>query len=1042
MRLKAVRFSFTVAFLLICAASCFAQSAGGVAGISGVVRDPSGAVVPNAKVVISSATQGILRTLTTNGDGVFTAPSLTPQPGYKVTVSQPGFNTYEAGNLDLTVGQNLDLNVRLTVGTSTTQVDVAAAAELLEDTKTDVSGLVNSRAIQDLPINGRRVDSFVLLTPGVSDDGNYGLLTFRGVAGQNSFLVDGTDTTEQFYNENAGRTRISSQISQDAVQEFQVVSSNYSAEYGRAMGGIVNTVTKSGGNDIHGTAFWYYRSTGFEARDPLSGLTQSERRNQLGGTVGGAIKKDKLFYFLNTEVTRRNFPMSDSLNTVAVNPTTQTWIGCGTTTSSNPLAATAAQCAAINALLPRFYGQVPRTLDQELYFAKLDYHLSDRNSLSASFNFLHDKSPNGIQSGITSTSGAALTGNGDDSVTVRNGHVGWTMVPTSSFVNELRFGIATDRQADTFDQSELGQGLGYLQVSVNGTALGPASYLPRVEPSERRLQYQDNATWTKGRHTIKFGFDIADTEDYVYYISPAFGSYTYQTVNLFALDYSGNTTGAKYWQKYSQAFGNPVLDTTIKDLGFYLQDQWRVTDRLSVQYGARYEYAVLPQPGVCNPNYPDTCHLPSPSTNLAPRAGISYRLNDKTVLQAGFGMFYARFQGGTIDDLFTTGNGLYQTSLSLTGCAAGTTGCTSSQIAATASGPSFPNALSSAAAPSTVSGVALQFAAPNLKTPYSEQGNITIQRQVTRDSTLSVSYLWSRGVQLYGIRDLNLPATTTNFTYTIDNTSGAAVGSYTTPVYTGNRPDSRYAGVYQDENGVNSYYNGLAVQFNKRFSHGLQALASYTWSHEIDDGQSYSESTDNLFLSNANAWLYNGNYKADKGTGIEDQRHRFVFSGVWAPKITSRTDAFSKYLVNNWQLSTIVTMMSGHPYGSESIKVNDTPVSGMFSNFNLDGSGLSGRVPFLPVDSYVLPSMYRADARISKIIPFGETGKRALSLNFEVFNVANNWSARGYSSSQAYTESKGVLTPTPASLYVPSNDAIPPDGTEARRLQISARFVF
>ncbi len=212
----------------------------------------------------------------------------------------------------------------------------------------------------------------------------------------------------------------------------------------------------------------------------------------------------------------------------------------------------------------------------------------------------------------------------------------------------------------------MGQGLGYLQVSVNGTSIGPASYLPRVEPSERRLQYQDNATWTKGEHTFRFGFDIADTEDYVYYISPAFGSYTYQTVNAFALDYSGATAGGKYWQKYSQAFGNPVADFSIKDYGFYLQDQWRATDRLSVMIGARYEYAQLPQPGICNHDYPDTCHLSSSPDNLAPRIGVSYRLDQKTVLQAGYGMFYARFQGGTIDNLFTTGNGLYQTSVSLT----------------------------------------------------------------------------------------------------------------------------------------------------------------------------------------------------------------------------------------------------------------------------------------------------------------------------------------------------------------------------------------
>ncbi len=1035
----------SAALFLLLTAPVFAQSAAGLAGISGVVKDPSGASVPNAKVVISSQSQGTLRSLSTNSDGVFTAPALTPGEGYSVTVTASGFNTYEAKDLALLVGQNLDLRIALSVGSAGTKIEVSSEAPLVEDTKTDLSQVVNQQQIQELPINGRRVDSFVLLTPGVSDDGNYGLLTFRGVAGQNAFLVDGTDTTEGFYNENAGRTRINSQISQDAVQEFQVVSSNYSVEYGGAMGGVVNTVTKSGGNELHGGGFWYYRSTGFNARDPFSAYVPSEKRNQIGATLGGAIKKDKLFYFLSTEDTWRNFPMTSSLNTTAVNGATQTWNSCGvatTTSTTNQPAASAAQCAAINALLPRFYGQLPRTLAQELYLGKLDYHLSERNMVSASFNFLHDKSPDGIQTGVSSTSGSALTGNGDDSVTVRNGHVAWTLNPTSSFVNELRWGLATDRQADTFNQSSLGQGLGYLQVSVNGTSLGPAAYLPRIEPSEVRNQFQDNAALTKGRHTIKFGFDIATTADYVYYISSAFGSYTYNTVNAFALDYSGNTAGTKYWSKYTQAFGNPAIDYRINNYNFYLQDEWRATDRLTILAGLRYEYTKLPQPSVCNHDYPETCQVSSSPNNLAPRVGLTYRVNDKTVLQAGYGMFYARFQGGTIDNLFTTGNGVYQTTMSLTNCATGTSGCTSTQIAQGAGGPVFPNALAALPTNATVSAPALQILAPNIKTPYSEQGNIGIQRQVSRDIGVSVSYLWSRGVQLYGVRDINFPTATTNYTYTIDDTSGNAVGSYTTPVAIGNRPDTRYGMIAYDENGVNSYYNGLAVQANKRFTHGLQAMLAYTWSHELDDGQSYGESTNNLFLSNPYYWLFNGNYRADYGTGAEDQRQRVVLSWVWAPRFTHSSGAISRYLINGWQLSSITSMASGHPYGNETITTKDTPVSGMFSNYTLNGVNFSARVPWLPVNSYMYPAMYRQDASLTKEIPFGEGDRYKLRLRFDVFNVPNTWAARSFTSSQAYTELKGVLTPTPGNLYVPSGDAVPPDGSEARRMQVAIRFTF
>jgi hypothetical protein len=1024
----------TVAVLAILSSiPVLAQAVAGTGGISGVVRDASGATVPGAQVIVENGSKGIRRALETNEAGVFTAPALVPAAGYVVRVSKEGFAPYEAKDLEILVGQNVSLNVTLAVGATQQQVEVVAAAPLVEQTKTDVSGVVNNRAIQELPINGRRVDTFVLLTPGVNNDGNYGLLSFRGTAGGNSFLVDGTDTTQQYYNENAGRTRIAAQISQDAVQEFQVVSANYSAEYGRAMGGIVNTVTKSGSNDLHGTAYWFYRSTGFNARDPFSTSVPSEKRQQIGGSLGGAIKKDKLFYFLNSEVTRRNFPIDSSLNTVAVDPTTRTWKSCGVGSSTMP-AATPEQCAAINALLPRFYGVIPRQLNQELYFGKLDYHLNDTNTLSASFNFLHAISPNGIQTAAALTTGTALTSNGNATVAVKNGRLVWTSVPSSNFVNEARFGFAADRQADTLNDQLLGSGLGYLTVSVNSTNIGAVNYLPRVNPSERRFQWQDNATWTKGTHTIKFGADIANTEDYIWSISNYSGSYTYQTVNAFALDYSGNTTGAKYWQSYSQTFGTPSIDFKINSFAFYLQDQWRASQKLTVNYGARYEYEKLPQPKVCNPDYPLTCSIPSSPTNLAPRLGLAYQLNSKTVLQAGFGMFHARFQGGTISNLLTTGNGVVQTAISLS----------ASQTAQLAAGPVFPNKLAALPASGSPATPNIQMLAPGLKTPYSEQGNIGIQRQLSSDLALNVSYIWSRGIQLYGVRDLNLPTATLPWTYTINDPSGNPAFTYTTPVIVGDgvgngRPDKRYGTIAYGENGVNSYYNALAVQLNKRFSHGLQGMLSYTWAHEIDDGQGMGQSTNSLWLSSATYWLNNGDYKGDKGSGSLDQRHRFVLSWVWAPVVKFDNPILNK-IANNWQLSSITTMQAGRPAGTLQAYLTDKPPVKNAFGYSLNGSGLSYRAPWLPVNSYYYPANYKSDARLSRIVPIHESYK--LYLNFEVFNIANTWSATNYTSSRAYQGSKGVLTEMPQNLYVPSAAYGSPDGTQARRMQISARFVF
>lgn len=1011
------------ALLLFSLPPIFAQSAGGVAGISGVVRDPSGSIVPNAKVVVSSVGRGDVRSVTTNGDGIFAAPSLPPGAGYKVTITASGFAPYVASDIDLQVGQNLNLNVSLAVGQTTVSVEVSAAAQLIEDQKTDVSQVVGTREISDLPINGRRVDSFVLNTPGVTNDATFGLLTFRGVAGNNSFLLDGNDNTEQFYDENAGRTRIQSQISADAVEEFQVVSANVSAEYGRAMGGVVNTVTKSGTNDVHGSAFYFLRSTGFDAHDPYSAFNPTEHRIQTGGTVGGAIVKDKLFYFLSADITRRNFPFVDSqIKAGFLDSVNQVWLTCGAP-------ATPAQCNAINGLLPRFYGQIPRKASNDLYFGRVDYHLNDKNTFSASFNFLRWKSPNGIQTGLSSTTGAGITGNGDDSVAVRNGKATWTSVISSSMVNSFRYGLDTDRQADGFDQAELGGGLGYLDVSVAGVQLGPATYLPRVEPLEVRHEIADDLSWAKGKHTIKLGMTFEHVNDNVNYLSNRYGSYTYPTVTSFAQDYTGNTTGAKDWSAYSQTFGNPLVDYSIKDIGFYLQDQWKVSDRLSLTLGARYEHSFMPPPPAANPGYPLTgATLHTGNVNLMPRVGLAYRLNEKTVIRAGAGTFFARIIGGMLDDVYT-GNGIYQISDSLT----------SSNATLLAAGPVFPNALAAPVTGITSGASTLDVLSPKLKTPYSEQASIALERQIAKDTVVTVSGIFSRGVNLYGTQDINAPALGASYTYTLSGAPAGFPSAYTTQVYsTTVRPNPSFGAIYEETNGVSSWYDALVASVQKRFTHGFQADASYTWSHEIDDGQ--GAATNAIFGFSDALWTYNGQYGFDKGSGSLDQRQRFTFTFVWAPTLWHSSTAFAKYVVNNWQLSSITTLQSGRPTGSATIKMNDTPTTMLYSADALNGFNGNFRVPFIPANSLYTPWVEQENFRLTKIIPLPREGMR-LGLSFEAFNIANNWSPTALTT-QMFTEAKGVLTYTPAAFGVGTSDGGFPDGTQARRLQVSARFTF
>ncbi len=1016
--------------LLLClgSSSVFAQAVAGLAGISGTVRDASGSAVPAATVVVANESKGIRRSLETNGSGLFTAPALVPSDGYMVTVSKAGFATHEVKQVVLTVGQNLDLNITLGVSASATQVDVTAEAPVVDDTKTDVSQLVDSRQIVDLPINGRRVDSFVLLTPAVVPDGTFGLISFRGVAGGNSFLTDGNDTTDQFYNENAGRTRISSQISQDAVQEFQVISDNFAAEYGRASGGVVNTVTRSGTNAIHGTAYWFFRNRTLNARDRYANFNPPEWRHQAGGSIGGAIKKDKIFYFLNYEKTKRSFPLIASVtsaplfNANGVFQNTQT---NGQPTCGAP--ATAAQCsAAVNFVTTRNFGTIPRTVDQDLAFGKIDWRPSERNTFSFSANYLRWVSPNGIQTQAVLNNGNGIGNNANSTVRTRYGRANWTSIINSSTVNEARFGWFKDRLADDASSDFLTPALGKAGLTVASvTNLGYATSYPRINPSEQRFEYADNLNIIRGRHTMKFGVDINSTEDYQNQLSNQYGTYTYTSFTAFAQDFSANTTGARNYSTYSQRFGNGIVDTTLNDYGFYAQDQFKVTPKLTVNYGLRYEYSSIPQPKLVNPDYAQTGKINSPGKNFAPRLGASYSLNAKTVVRAGYGMFYARFQTGLINTFFINNN-VYQRALTLD----------ITKPADLAIGPIFPNNLANLDRTPPLGTTGISFADKNFRNPYTHQANFSIERQLTSSLGLTISYLWSRGVRLYTVRDLNAGAPGPNINYTIKDSSGASVGTFSTPGYLlANRVDTRYNRINQVENGGLSYYDGLAVQLNKRFAKGFQGSLAYTWSHAIDLNQ--GAGGDNIFFSAGPSSYQNGNYSADKGSSALDIRHRLVINSIYRPIINFGSGWASRYLLKGWEISQITTLQSTPP-ATATLSVSGSAFTGAAFSGSINGLGGSSRVPFEPVNGLDIDQVYRVDGRVTKVFPFSE--RVNLNLYFEAFNIFNTPYDTAIRTPQ-YTVSGLALTPI-ASFHSGTASQAFPDGTNARRAQVGLRLTF
>ena len=794
------------------------------------------------------------------------------------------------------------------------------------------------------------------------------------------------------------------------------------------MGGVVNTVTRSGTNSIHGTGYGFYRSSTLEALDRYSnGIRTPEHRDTVGFSVGGPIKKDKLFYFFNYDYTGRNFP---GINRIVNNSLTDI---PGNIIPPSTCTATAAQCAAaIGFIQKQMNVPLPRTYNQDLGFAKIDWQLSDRNSFSFDLNAMRWVSPHGIQTQTVVTNGALLGNNGNSTVEDRYGKASWTFIPKATAVNELRFGWFKDRLSDPAS-SDLWPSTGPVYITVAGSTVGGTQAYPRTFPSENRFQFVDNYSWTTGTHSAKFGVDVSTTQDWMNQLFNQYGTYSYSNITNFAKDFNGGTYGSTAlptYSSFSQAFGNPIQNIRTTDFNIYIQDTWKPTQHFSLDYGLRYEKTFIPQPTVVNPDFPQTGRVPSPSHNFAPRIGLSYSINDRTVIRAGYGIFYARLHGSLLDTLFL-GNGRYQSSISL--------------IPGQSGAPVFPNVVPSAAGLPSGS-VKLEFAAPDFHSPYTQQGTVAIERQFGRDVAFTASYIWSRGIGLFTQRDLNLGAGTME-NFTVQDIAGNTVNSFSSPVYTlPNRAYKTYSSILQVENGGQSWYSGLALQLQKRFSRTFQAQFSYTWSHAIDDADQQGASW-NVNSTFNNATLP-GNYRFDKGSSTLDQRHRAIVNWIWQPRLERSNSALVKYFVNGWQLSAITTLASAQPMTAIVNSVS-TSANGVFpgiqlANSTFNGSGGWNRVPFLPVGTLDVDQTYNVDARISHEWPIAERVR--FILGFEASNVFNTIHNTGVQTAAYSLGTGGIFKPQLTGGISALGQGYAsqgfPDGTNARRCQVLARITF
>jgi len=1017
---------FCVALLTVCTPLAFSQSLAGLGAINGTVHDPSGAAVSGAEVTVSNPSIGITRRLVATSDGGFEASSLPPSDGYTVTVTEAGFATSEATHIVVHVGEIATVPVTLSVSSSAQTVLVTSSSALLDSTNPGVSALVSQREINDLPINGRRVDQFVLLTPGVTTDGAGGEVTFRGVPGNNLFLQDGMDVTQQWGQDDAGSTSAFSPLSQDAVQEFQVLTSGYTAEFGHAAGGIVNTLTKSGTNSFHGSAFEFFKNRTLNSTDPYSFDTAGNPfnppnwRHQLGGSVGGPIKKDKLFFFANTEETRESRPLVSS-TTGSSNLTSTGTLVPGACTAS------ATQCAAAQAYIQRTFAVLPRKLNENVGFAKLDWRPTDNDSITGNFNLMQFASPNGTVSATALTDGSGFYPNGNQIDLTRWARFSYTHVVSANAVNEFRFGWFKDTRKQSVN-SAIAPSDGLVSgLSVSDLSnLGMSVNIPNSQPSEDRFLFTDNYSIVRGKHQLKFGVEtnyMRDVEDALFF---AKGEYFYNTVTDWAEDLTpaaGDPLAGMHYSGFLQSFGPLLTRAIVRDYNFYGQDQWQISQRLTLNLGLRYEFNRFTQPPL-NPDYPETAKLNQPKGNFAPRVGFAYSMHGgNTVLRAGYGLSYARLPSASVIRLQQR-NGVIQKTIFF--------------VPGSPGAPTFPGYL--LATNIAGSGSNVTYADPGLKTPYTEQGDLTLEQKIDKNTTMEISYLWNHGVDFLTRKDDNLQTPTTDYTWSILNAEGVQTSTYTTPIYTANFNDPRYEVLNHIYNGGQLYYNGMVVSVNRRLSQWTQGSVAYTWSHAIDLG--LGAGADNIYYTDPPITVFNGDQRFEKGRSPLDQRQRVVASGLATPPIRNFDSKLLNESLNRWQVSVIETYAT--PQGVDPyISINGLPSLNQAYTSTIDGIGIGfasyQRAPFLPRSSLPLGTTLRTDLRLTKT--FGLPREQSLALNFEVFNAFNYSTITSVQQVAYFANADGTLTPS-SSAGKGTASAGFPDGTNARRAQISARYTF
>jgi hypothetical protein len=973
---------FVLALALVCAPKSWSQAQITTATVEGDVLDERGGGIPDATVEIKNLDTNFSRTVSTNDDGHYTFLNL-PPGRYTVTVTKQGFATIVQQNVNLTVGQVLSLPITQKVSAVSEQV-VVTDVPIIEVTKTESSSTLNELAVAETPVLGRKFEDLLTLTPGVSisqgpDGDEININGQRGIF--NNISLDGGDYNNGFFGEQPGGQRAAADITLEAVKEFQIIASGANAEYGRTAGGVVNVITKSGTNDYHGSLFEYFRTEALTAATSDGKPLDNFRRNQFGGSLGGHLIPNKLFFFgagegIRENLTRKNLSAPLGAACSVANPVFNNGSITDAAIAGSP---DCQRLVLLNFFKTNFSSDESKPVNHQVrnaaLFGRADYNFNDKNQIFGSYNFDWSKNPN--QTFDVPTYGTSANGTeGPSKIQALN--LNWFSTLSSSMLNEAHFTYARETRPRSAANTAAG--------AIPDTAMGfgttfrfgqPFFLEPTVDELFYRTGVRDNFSLIKGKHTFKFGGEWLHSRNsqifrgfftgryifdsvtgFLHYASPSslgpgFGpgavecaGGTFSDISLLFPDANPNNPKHCGSPAGPSLVGGPLLlylqhgptglpgSTTLdqsgyanianEDFSLFVQDTWKITRNLTLNYGLRWDAQRFPDPVIAplstaygtnitnNPAFPSNGRLPNQNKEFQPRLGFAWDITGKgtSALRASVGIFNARQNMLTQTGPITT-NGVQQQEI-----VAGTFFNTSNPNAAPPP-PTYPGV---AIVPTITSGFPFQPGVFVFDKGYANPRiyafDVGYEQKIIGDLSGYVDFTWSKGVHLTRFINPNVgpvPAGTIS-TNPADNGATAAQvcttggGTYQLPGvcvptsgdtvtylstlsgFSSFTPFSNLGTITDIVSSAKSLYRGFTIGARKRFSHRFLFDANYVYSVDRDDD---SNERDPFSFRYANLF----NLKSEYSYSDRDERHKFNFYTVadlpWGFQANVRMQAHS-----------------------------------------------------------------------------------------------------------------------------------------------------